>query len=221
LFFQLFNPVRWAWSFQRALDEHVSMVIELGGGIGGGDSPASKKPNLASITKRIAKARRGRFGRRSVDTRVLDYEPLYAPGIQVESLRQAAHLARAVLHIRPADERESASIAPPVGGPWHGLFVPSEGGVPLQIAADALQKVAALGLVAHVHLFAEEAADSAAVVALYEPSRTGPAPYLEQVVSGESAAVVHYIGAELDQQLAALGRALPADEVVSRPGSRG
>jgi len=55
LFFQLFHPVNWVGCLQTALDDGVDRVIELGGGIGSGESPAEKRPNLESIIKKTAR----------------------------------------------------------------------------------------------------------------------------------------------------------------------
>jgi [acyl-carrier-protein] S-malonyltransferase len=56
LFFQLFHPVLWINNLQRALEDGVTVFIELGGGIGSGDTPAAKRPNLEGVIK---KAMRG------------------------------------------------------------------------------------------------------------------------------------------------------------------
>ncbi len=52
LFFQLFNPVRWIWGMQHALRDDVHTIVEFGGGIGKGESPAEKRPNLAGVTNK-------------------------------------------------------------------------------------------------------------------------------------------------------------------------
>lgn len=56
LFFQLFHPVNWIGCLQTALEDGVDRVIELGGGIGSGETPADKRPNLESIIKKAARA---------------------------------------------------------------------------------------------------------------------------------------------------------------------
>ncbi len=56
LFFQIFNPVRWIWGMQHALNDGVDRILEFGGGIGSGETPADKRPNLASITKKAIKS---------------------------------------------------------------------------------------------------------------------------------------------------------------------
>ena len=67
LFFQLFNPVKWIWGVQRAIEDGVNVIIEFGGGIGKGEGPAEKRPNLQSITKRAYQG--------------MDREGLYFPAI--------------------------------------------------------------------------------------------------------------------------------------------
>jgi [acyl-carrier-protein] S-malonyltransferase len=56
LFFQLFHPVLWINNLQTALQDGVTLFIELGGGIGSGDTPSAKRPNLEGVIK---KAMRG------------------------------------------------------------------------------------------------------------------------------------------------------------------
>lgn len=74
LFFQLFHPVNWMGCMRHALDAGVDTFIEFGGGIGTGETPAEKRPNLESIIK---KACRGR-------------EVRYFPAINVETIETAA-----------------------------------------------------------------------------------------------------------------------------------
>jgi [acyl-carrier-protein] S-malonyltransferase len=57
LFFQLWNPVRWVDCMNAAIDSGVDTVVELGGGIGKGEGPEGKRPNLESIVKKSFKAR--------------------------------------------------------------------------------------------------------------------------------------------------------------------
>jgi [acyl-carrier-protein] S-malonyltransferase len=56
LFFQLFHPVNWVGCLQTALSDGTNRVIELGGGIGSGETPADKRPNLESIIKKAARS---------------------------------------------------------------------------------------------------------------------------------------------------------------------
>lgn len=75
LFFQLFHPVNWIGCLQTALEDGVDRVIELGGGIGSGETPAEKRPNLESIIKKAA---------RGTGTEVE-----YVPAINVETIVSA------------------------------------------------------------------------------------------------------------------------------------
>jgi [acyl-carrier-protein] S-malonyltransferase len=56
LFFQLFHPVLWFKNMQQALTDGVTTVIEFGGGIGSGDAPISKRPNLEGIIKKLLRS---------------------------------------------------------------------------------------------------------------------------------------------------------------------
>lgn len=76
LFFQLFHPVNWVGCLHTALTDGVDRVIEVGGGIGSGESPAEKRPNLESIVKKAA-----RSAGQDVD---------YVPAINVDTLTAAA-----------------------------------------------------------------------------------------------------------------------------------
>jgi len=52
LFSQLFNPVLWHDNLRYAAEQGCRTMIEFGGGIGKGETPAEKKPNLAGIVKK-------------------------------------------------------------------------------------------------------------------------------------------------------------------------
>lgn len=82
LFFQLFNPVRWTTCMQTAIEDGVHTIIEFGGGIGKGDSPAERRPNLMGITTRIAKAH-------NVYIR-------YLPAINLATIDRASHVGTGV-----------------------------------------------------------------------------------------------------------------------------
>ncbi len=56
LFFQLFHPVLWINNLQRVLQDGVTLFIEFGGGIGSGETPAAKRPNLESIIKKAMRS---------------------------------------------------------------------------------------------------------------------------------------------------------------------
>jgi len=76
LFFQLFAPVNWVGCVASAAAAGVDAFVEFGGGIGKGEGPAEKKPNLQSIINK--------------NLRALDHEAVYFPAINVESLKAAA-----------------------------------------------------------------------------------------------------------------------------------
>ncbi len=55
LFFQLINPVNWVGCMQWAVENGVSSFLELGGGIGRGETPAEKRPNLQAMLKKYCR----------------------------------------------------------------------------------------------------------------------------------------------------------------------
>jgi [acyl-carrier-protein] S-malonyltransferase len=75
LFFQLFSPVRWFACMNTAMDGGVDTIVELGGGIGKGQTAADKRPNLEGIVKKALKWR--------------DYQAQYLPAINASGLRAA------------------------------------------------------------------------------------------------------------------------------------
>lgn len=58
LFFQLFHPVNWVGCLHSALTDGIDTFVEFGGGIGKGETPAEKRPNLESIIKKAAQGQR-------------------------------------------------------------------------------------------------------------------------------------------------------------------
>lgn len=76
LFFQLFNPVNWVGCLGTAIADGVTDMIEFGGGIGTGEGPADKRPNLESIVRKTLKG--------------AGHEARYAAAINVATLREAA-----------------------------------------------------------------------------------------------------------------------------------
>lgn len=56
LFFQLFNPVNWVGCLQTAMERRIQTFVEFGGGLGKGEGPAGKRPNLEGIIKKTLKA---------------------------------------------------------------------------------------------------------------------------------------------------------------------
>lgn len=76
LFFQLFNPVNWVGCLATATGRQLSTFVEFGGGIGSGEGPAEKRPNLEGIVKKTLKAS--------------GIEARHIPAINVATLRAAA-----------------------------------------------------------------------------------------------------------------------------------
>jgi [acyl-carrier-protein] S-malonyltransferase len=76
LFFQLFHPVNWVGCLQSALDEGITLFLEFGGGIGSGEGPEEKRPNLESIIKKFTRRAKPR--------------PDYLPAINLSTIRAAA-----------------------------------------------------------------------------------------------------------------------------------
>lgn len=76
LFFQLFNPVRWVDCMRTAFGLGIDCVVEFGGGIGKGDGPDNKRPNLEGIVKKSLK--------------FAEHEAQYVPAINSASIRAAA-----------------------------------------------------------------------------------------------------------------------------------
>ena len=79
LFFQLFHPVNWMGCIQSALADGINTFLEFGGGIGKGDTPAEKRPNLEGMIKKA--------------TRGAEVETAYLSAINVESIEAAARPA--------------------------------------------------------------------------------------------------------------------------------
>jgi [acyl-carrier-protein] S-malonyltransferase len=76
LFFQLFHPVNWVGCLQSALDDGINLFVEFGGGIGDGEGPAAKRPNLEGIIKKF--------------TRRASPRPDYIPAINLATIKSAA-----------------------------------------------------------------------------------------------------------------------------------
>ena len=76
LFFQLFNPVKWVSCINAAVDAGIDTVIEFGGGIGKGEGPDGKRPNLESIVKKSLKWR--------------EHQAQYLPAISAVTIRATA-----------------------------------------------------------------------------------------------------------------------------------
>lgn len=79
LFFQLFHPVNWIGCVQSALAEGVNTFVEFGGGIGKGETPSDKRPNLEGMIKKATRGTSAEIG--------------YIPAINVDSIEAAAQLS--------------------------------------------------------------------------------------------------------------------------------
>lgn len=104
LFFQLFNPVRWIWGMQHALQDDVHTIVEFGGGIGKGETPAEKRPNLAGVTNKAIQSVK-QYGR-------------YIPAINSQTL------ARAVPMVSGIDGRQYYLFVPTVNDEIDAGFKP-------------------------------------------------------------------------------------------------
>jgi [acyl-carrier-protein] S-malonyltransferase len=69
LFFQLFHPVLWYSNLSNALESGIDHIFEFGGGIGPGDGPDSKRPNLESMIKKTMRPMEKKAGYSSVINR--------------------------------------------------------------------------------------------------------------------------------------------------------
>lgn len=76
LFFQLFNPVKWVDCMKQSFDAGIDTIIEFGGGIGKGETPAEKRPNLDSVAKKSMKH--------------FEHEAAYFAAINADTIRAAA-----------------------------------------------------------------------------------------------------------------------------------
>ena len=52
LYQQLYKPVNWLGCMKTSLDYQIDTIIEIGGGIGKGEKPEEKRPNLEAMTKK-------------------------------------------------------------------------------------------------------------------------------------------------------------------------
>lgn len=76
LFFQIFNPVLWVDCMHAAVETGAGTIVELGGGIGKGNDPSTKRPNLGSIVVKTLKS--------------LGASAKYLPAINAAGIRAAA-----------------------------------------------------------------------------------------------------------------------------------
>ncbi len=179
LFFQLFNPVKWIWSVQRAITDGINIVFEFGGGIGKGDGPASKRPNLQSITKRAFQG--------------ADRHGLYVPAINVETIEEAGRTMKLLARLG----------APPAGGPAT-LHLPLRNGVPTDEAFKALATAAPALEARAVSLVLESADENASHIAELSAPTDAPAKTEPFLVAGGNGAPEPLLGKAMLLALQAL-----------------
>jgi malonyl CoA-acyl carrier protein transacylase len=200
LFFQIFSPVKWIWGMQRALkDEYrvVNAVVEFGGGVGAGESPASKRPNLEGITRKTLRA--------------LGHSAVYLPAIAKASIERSARVFRAAGRLRDTPHDDPPCPAHfgvhgnAVDETWYHLFVPTQHGFPVEAAVEVLSGVEGSAMSGVVQSCAQTIDENRGDVAsFFAESPAAPEAYLEVVVGCETACVLYYRGAELEVVLAAL-----------------
>ena len=78
LFFQLFSPVLWVDCMLRAVSLGIDTIVEFGGGIGKGEGPNDKRPNLESVAKKSLKH--------------LGHEAQYLAAINAAGIRAASEI---------------------------------------------------------------------------------------------------------------------------------
>jgi malonyl CoA-acyl carrier protein transacylase len=195
LFFQLFNPVKWIWGMQEALKDGINIVIEFGGGIGKGNTPISKRPNLEGVTRRALKSS-GYYG-------------IYLPCINSNTIKESAHFFRVLDKVvdEPHDEPGNA-----VDENWVHLFLPTRNGAVTENSIDLLCRVDELGLTQVVQLIAMSTENDQELKARVLEGPQKAQPYLELFAGCESAALLHYWGDDIEQELVALRKRL------ERPG---
>lgn len=84
LYLQLFKPVRWHGNLMAIAEHGIDAVIEFGGGLGGGNDPAEKRPNLAGTVTRSYR----RLSPRPAYHSVINLETLYDTIAKFENYRK-------------------------------------------------------------------------------------------------------------------------------------
>ena len=184
LFFQLFNPVKWIWGMLQALNDGVNLVIEFGGGIGNGETADQKRPNLESITKKtIIKSGNG---------------AIYLPAINLVTIKETAQFLSSLERIveEPNDESGNA-----VDENWFHLFVPVRNGIVTENSVGLIRLVGELGLGEVVQLIPVSADKLQELTGHIIEGSEDAQPCLEMFAGCESAALVHYRGIEIRNEL--------------------
>jgi hypothetical protein len=201
LFFQIFHPVKWIWALNRCFADTrspVAAILELGGGIGQGEDPSSKRPNLETTTRKALSGSK--------------HAATYLAGINVETLRQAANICRAIsrttnqVHDLPP---HGVGRSNAIDECWYHLFLPVDAGVPSQPALGLLGAVERLKIGDRIQLIAEPSERNVAGLQLhFGPTIDQPEPYLEVVVGSEMACILAYRSDEVRARLEELGQRL-------------
>jgi malonyl CoA-acyl carrier protein transacylase len=203
LFFQLFHPVLWHANLQTGLSEGIKMIIEFGGGIGAASDPGGKRPSLEGMTKKTLRAS--------------NYEALYLAAINRQSLKKAAGFVCGINNLLKESHDDLPNPATlgthgtAVDENWFHLFVPTQDGVVNENTANAVSCVSELGLSAVVQIIRQPSDENLACLEhLVGEKHQDPNTYLEEVIGGETGAVLYYTGEEMEAELVELQQRLRA-----------
>ena len=201
LFCQIFNPVKWIGGMKRSLEDGANLIIEFGGGIGKGDSPDTKRPNLGSISKRSI----GKYSSGAI----------YFPAINNPSIRKVSDLFNFLGSARkePNDTfpnlQASSGKGNAVNEQWFHLYVPIENGVITENSVKTLSSVSELGINNAIQLITQSKDQNLQDLKDFiDPGIVKPEPYLEVVVGCQTGAVIQYSGKEMEGELIALSKRL-------------
>lgn len=186
LFFQIFNPVRWIWGMQHALRDGANLIFEFGGGIGKGEGPAAKRPNLAGITKKALKS--------------VERHAVYAPAINSDTIKKAAALAASLGGIT-MDPRDAADDSTHAGAGLR-LCIPVVNGIMTDDCIPLLETVGASGLTDELQLIAQSERQNVEDLYVLGEQDPGKAqPYLVKVSASGAPEGAPFIGKPLEEEL--------------------
>ena len=188
LFFQIFNPVRWIWGMQHALRDGVNLVFEFGGGIGKGEGPAAKRPNLAGITKKALKS--------------VDRHAVYAPAINCDTIKQAAALATSLEGVAMDPREAGGDAAERAVDDRLRLCMPVVDGIVTDECVPLLETVGASGLAGGLWLVAQserQNTEDLFVLGGQDPGRAQP--YLVRLAASGAAEEGPFTGKAVAEQL--------------------
>jgi malonyl CoA-acyl carrier protein transacylase len=191
LFFQIFNPVRWIWGMHHALNDGVNLIFEFGGGIGKGERPADKRPNLAGITKKALRSA-GRHG-------------LYVPAINCETLKKAASLIRSLQAIGGPDIEYAGHEAARQAGSGLILYIPLVDNIVTESSLTLLEDIGDMGLNGDVMLVGQPADRNLSDLKAFAMRDAGTAqPYLVDTTANGRDTDSYYVGAAIQERLRGL-----------------